>query len=97
MNLTSRLKNILYTHPGKKILGYKKHNQWNWVTREELKNKICYCIDLLHYNGLSKNDRVMFKGDNSVNWVAWNAAVNSLGGIFVPLYNNQNDQYELLK
>ena len=93
MNLTSRLKKILYTHPEKKILGYKKNNQWNWVTRDELKNKIGYCVELLHYNGLTKNDRVMFKGDNSVNWVAWNAAVNSLGGIFVPLYNNQNDQY----
>jgi long-chain acyl-CoA synthetase len=93
MNLTSRLKNILHTHPEKKILGYKKNNQWNWVTREELRNKICYCIDLLHYSGLSKNDRVMFKGNNSVNWVAWNAAVNSLGGIFVPLYNNQNNEY----
>ena len=78
MNLTTRLKNILHTHPEKKILGYKKNNQWNWVTREELRNKICYCIDLLNYSGLSKNDRVMFKGNNSVNWVAWNAGASAV-------------------
>lgn len=93
MNLTSRLKKILYTHPEKKILGFKKDNSWNWVTRNELKNKVGYCVELLNYNGLRKNERVMFKGDNSVNWVAWNIAVNSLGGIFVPLYNNQSDNY----
>ncbi len=93
MNLTRRFKDILYTHPEKKILGFKKDNKWNWVSRDQLKNKICYCIELLSYSGLSPDDRVMFKGDNSVNWAAWNIAVNSLGGIFVPLYNNQNSQY----
>ena len=93
MNLTSRIKQVLYTHPEKKIIGFKKNNNWNWVTRNQLKNKVLYCVDLLSSSGLTVNDRVMFKGNNSVNWVAWNIAVNSLGGIFVPLYNNQNDQY----
>ena len=35
----------------------------------------------------------MYKGNNSVNWASWSIATNSLGGIFVPLYDNQNDDY----
>jgi long-chain acyl-CoA synthetase len=94
MSLTSRFKKILNSHPQKKVLGYKNtNNHWNWVTRKQLKNKILYCVDLLQYNGVSSNDRIMYKGNNSVNWVAWNIATNSLGGIFVPLYDNQNDNY----
>ena len=93
MNLSSRFRNILHSHPEKKILGYKENNNWKWVTRNELKNKVLYCIDVLKTKGVSLDDRVMYKGNNSVNWASWSIATNSLGGIFVPLYNNQNDDY----
>ena len=93
MNLTSRFQSILHSHPEKKILGYKENKKWKWVTRNELKNKVLYCIDVLKTNKISLNDRVMYKGNNSVNWASWSIATNSLGGIFVPLYNNQNDDY----
>jgi len=93
MNLTSRFRTILHSHPEKKILGYKENNVWKWVTRNELRNKVFYCIDLLKTKKVSLYDRVMYKGNNSVNWVSWNIATNSLGGIFVPLYNNQNENY----
>ena len=93
MNLTTRFQSILHTHPEKKILGYKENKKWKWVTRNELKNKVLYCIDVLKTNKVSLNDRVMYKGNNSVNWASWSIATNSLGGIFVPLYNNQNDDY----
>ena len=93
MNLTTRFQTILHTHPEKKILGYKENKKWKWVTRNELKNKVLYCIDVLKTNKVSLHDRVMYKGNNSVNWASWSIATNSLGGIFVPLYNNQNDDY----
>lgn len=93
MNLSSRFRTILYTHSKKKILGYKENKSWKWVTRNELKNKVLYCIDVLKERKVSLHDRVMYKGNNSVNWASWSIATNSLGGIFVPLYNNQNDDY----
>lgn len=93
MNLTSRFRTILHSQPEKKILGYKENKQWKWVTRNELTNKVLYCIDVLKTNKVSLHDRVMYKGNNSVNWASWSIATNSLGGIFVPLYNNQNDDY----
>ena len=82
MNLSSRFRTILHSHPQKKIIGYKDNNSWKWVTRNELKNKVLYCIDVLKTKKVSLNDRVMYKGNNSVNWVSWSIATNSLGGIF---------------
>ena len=92
MNLTSRFQKILHSHPEKKILGYKKNGSWKWINRDQLKNKVLFCVRSLQ-NNISLHDRVMYKGNNSVNWAAWSIATNALGGTFVPLYNNQNDDY----
>ena len=93
MNLSGRFQSVLHSHPNKKILGYKQNKKWNWVTRNELKNKVLYCVDVLKNRNVKLNDRIMYKGNNSVNWAAWSIATNSLGGIFVPLYQNQNEKY----
>ena len=93
MNLSGRFQSVLHSHPNKKILGYKQNKKWNWVTRNELKNKVLYCVDVLKNQNVKLNDRIMYKGNNSVNWAAWSIATNSLGGIFVPLYQNQNEKY----
>lgn len=92
MNLTSRFQKMLHSHPEKKILGYKKNGSWKWINRDQLKNKVLFCVRSLQ-NNISLHDRVMYKGNNSVNWAAWSIATNALGGTFVPLYNNQNDDY----
>lgn len=92
MNLTSRFQQILHNHPEKNILGYKENGLWKWINRDQLKNKVLFCVHSLH-NHIKLHDRVMYKGNNSVNWVAWSIATNALGGTFVPLYNNQNDHY----
>lgn len=92
VNLTARFQTILNTLPNQNILGYKKNNIWNWITRNQLKNKILYCVDVLKSNNISLNDRVVYKGDNNVNWVAWDIATNAIGGIFVPLYGNQKQK-----
>ena len=92
MNLTSRFQKILHSHPEKKILGYKENGSWKWINRDQLKNKVLFCVRSLQ-NNISLHDRVMYKGNNSVNWAAWSIATNALGGTFVPLYNNQNDDY----
>ena len=93
MNLTSHFKKILHGQPNKKIIGSKINNQWKWTTNNELKNKVLYCVDVLKNNNVQENDRIMYKGNNSVNWISWDIAVNALGATFVPLYNNQSNQY----
>tara|TARA_Y100001970_G_C14248167_1_gene869781 strand:+ start:2075 stop:3625 length:1551 start_codon:yes stop_codon:yes gene_type:complete len=93
-NLTKHFKKVLEKScDNKKILGIKKNKQWEWTTRNSLQKKISYCIDILSYQNIGLNDRIMFKGKNSVEWVAWNIATNALGAIWVPLYDNQSDKY----
>ena len=44
-------------------------------------------------NNFKQNDRLVYKGKNSFDFIAWNLAVNSEGGIWVPVYHNQNENY----
>jgi long-chain acyl-CoA synthetase len=88
-NLTYRFNNILSNNIDKKILGYKKNNNWIWKTRKDLKVNILNCIDVLKDRKIQLNDRVMYKGNNSFEWISWNIATNSLGAVWVPLYTDQ--------
>ena len=63
------------------------------LKRNKMNNMINYAIDILKDNKIEKGDRIVYKGDNSINWVAWNLATNSVGAIWVPIYNNQKDDY----
>jgi len=92
-NLAKRFQNTIIKNERMKILGVKKNKKWNWINRKKMNNKINFALDKLKDNNINKGDRVIYKGDNSVNWVAWNLAVNSLGAIWVPIYNNQKDEY----
>lgn len=93
MNITQRFQKLLSTDTQKHILGYKDNGVWKWITRKQLGNKIHHCIDVLKQRNISLHDRVIYKGRNSVDWVAWNVATNAIGGIWVPLYNDQKDDY----
>ena len=57
-----------------------------------LKN-VFYCQELLKSENINQGDRVAYKGENSVEWLSWNIACNSLGAIWVPMYANQNMEY----
>ena len=92
-NLVRRFQKSIVKNDSKVILGYKKGKNWNWINRNQMNNMINFSIDKLKDNNIKKGDRVIYKGDNSINWVAWNLATNSLGAIWVPIYNNQNDKY----
>jgi long-chain acyl-CoA synthetase len=93
MSISSRFRKLLSSSIDKPILGIKNHNNWNWINRNKLKNNIIYCIQVLKYNNIKVNHRVMYKGDNSINWISWNIATNAIGAIWVPLYANQTDSY----
>ena len=76
-----------------KFLANKVNNKWNWVDRKELYYNIADCRNILKDHNVKKGDRVAYKADNSLEWISWNIASNSLGAIWVPMYGNQNEDY----
>ena len=75
------------------IIGQKVNSKWVWNTSNDLLNRYNQCKGILRMNNFKQNDRLVYKGRNSFDFIAWNLAVNSEGGIWVPVYHNQNDNY----
>lgn len=76
------------------ILGFKNINGiWQHVNKTDLSYKINSCMEILKDNNIQKRDRIIYCGDNSIEWVAWNIASYSMGAIWVPIYNNQPVDY----
>lgn len=93
MTIIRKFKQSVQQMPHAPMLGYKENRQWKWITRQQMSEKVSYCINALRYQNVAENDRVMYKGKNGVNWLAWDLATNALGATFVPLYHNQNEEY----
>ena len=92
-NLTHNLNKIFLKNSNKNIMGYKENKIWKWHTKLDMYNKIYNCYMVLQECNIKLNDRIMYQGNNSVEWFAWNVATNAIGGIWVPLYSNQSDLY----
>ena len=73
-----------------KFLGKKIDNSWHWSNKKKLYDSVVNSRYTLKRYNIKKGDRVIYKGDNSLEWLSWNLAVNSIGAIWVPLSNNQN-------
>ena len=58
--------------------------------KEELHKNILTSKNILETLNINKGDRVAYKGKNSQEWIAWNITTNSLGAIWVPMYQDQN-------
>jgi len=92
-NIPTIFRKNLIKNPNAKVLGVKINNSWEWTDRTKLNNMISYSIDVLKDRNVNKGDRVIYKGKNSVEWLAWNIATQSVGGVWVPLYSNQKEEY----
>lgn len=92
-NLTHNLNKIFFKNNNKNIIGYKENKIWKWHTKSDIYNKIYNCYKILEDAKIKLNDRVIYQGNNSTEWLAWNVATNAIGGIWVPLYNNQSNSY----
>jgi long-chain acyl-CoA synthetase len=92
-NIASRLRYNIRQLPFKNIIAQKENNDWIWYTYNDLNNKINYCINVLKKNNINYGDNVVYKGKNSIDWIAWNMATYSIGAVWVPLYHNQNHEY----
>ena len=91
--LSSLLVKGLQSNIKENVLGTKINGYWRWSSRETLLNNVFYCRELLKQENIQQGDRVAYKGDNSVEWISWNIACNSIGGVWVPMYANQNMDY----
>ena len=92
-NISKLFLNNVKKNPYKKLLGEKKNNKWYWYTQNEINNKVMYCRERLKDYNVNKHDRIIYQGKNSINWLAWNIATYSVGGIWIPIYHNQNNEY----
>ena len=91
--LSSLLVKSLRVNLNANVIGEKFNGSWRWSSRETLLNNVYFCRELLKQENIQRGDRVAYKGDNSIEWISWNIACNSLGGVWVPMYANQNMDY----
>ena len=91
--LSSILVKNLQSNLNANVIGEKINGYWRWSSREKLLNNVFYCRELLKQENIQRGDRVAYKGDNSLEWISWNIACNSIGGVWVPMYGNQNMDY----
>ncbi len=89
-NLAKLFYNSLEKNSVQSILSHKINNQWIFINRNELNNMINDCCFKLRDHNIKKGDRIAYKGKNSVDWLAWNMACYSMGGVWVPMYSDQN-------
>ena len=92
-NLSSLIIKNLQSTINQNVIATKKNNKWIWRDKNYLLNSIYYCREYLLYENIEKGDRIAYKGSNSIEWLSWNIACNSLGGIWVPMYDNQSNDY----
>ena len=76
-----------------RILAEKINNKWEWYTNQNILDNISYCKNKLDKLNIKRGDRIVYKGKNSKEWLTWNIATNSFGAIWVPLYNDQSNDY----
>lgn len=75
------------------FLQSKINNIWVWHSREDILKNITTCNEVLRFYNIKKNDKIAFKGKNSLEWISWNLATHSLGATWIPMYNDQNIDY----
>ena len=93
MTLSQSLVKSLLIQPNKYILSSKINKHWIWYSKMDILNAFMASRNILKSQNIKKGDRVAFKGKNSFEWIAWNMATNSLGGVWVPMYEDQSDDY----
>ena len=91
-SISSKILNSLSKN-NKNIIGTKQNKKWKWHTSNDIINRYYECKYILNTYNFKQNERLVYKGRNSFEFIAWNLAVNSLGGIWVPVYHNQNNEY----
>ena len=88
-NIVKSFLKTIEKNPKFKVLKVKKDNQWKDIPRSKLFNNIQNCILQLKDRNIEKGDRIAYKGNNSLEWISWNLATQSMGAVWVPMYEQQ--------
>jgi long-chain acyl-CoA synthetase len=91
--ISNKIINKLLANKNTANIGFKKNNKWNWITNKQLINSVINCRNILQEHKIDSEDRIAYKGSNSINWISWNLATNSLGATWVPMYADQSVNY----
>lgn len=82
-----------FNQSNNKAIGLKINNQWKWISN----NEIIQNINNVKYTLISRNvlpgDRIAYQGNNSPEWIYWNLACQSMGIVWVPMYEDQSKDY----
>ena len=84
---------VLHENPSFASIATKKKNTWEWYTRHDIYQKIISCSLQLQHHHIERGDRIVYKGNNTLEWFCWNIAANNHGAIWVPIYNAQPHSY----
>lgn len=86
-------KKFFKQHRNKAVISEKINNMWLGKSQKNITKLVNESILKLKDANVGYNDRVAFSGKNSSEWLAWNLATYSIGGIWVPMYENQPKSY----
>ena len=98
-NLTDVFEFYKKNFPKKKFLFSKVKEAWSGKTFQEIGINIDKIINSLTKLGLKKGDRVFLLSSNRIEWVEFDIAIMSVGGITVPAFvtNNLEDNDFIIK
>tara|TARA_Y100000741_G_C18257187_1_gene559411 strand:- start:682 stop:2136 length:1455 start_codon:yes stop_codon:yes gene_type:complete len=88
--LSNKIINNFINNNTLKNIGFKENKKWMWKSNQQILNAVINCREELKERKIDIGDRVAYKGKNSVNWIVWNLAANSLGAAWVPMYGDQS-------
>ena len=98
-NLTDIFEFYKKNFPKKKFLFSKVKQNWEGKTFQEIGINIDKIINSLIKLGIKKGDRVFLLSSNRIEWVEFDIAIMSVGGITVPAFvtNNLDDNAFIIK
>jgi len=87
-NLVEMQEKSCLEHANRPLFGTNSPNI-NWMTYQEWDNNISLFRKMLHNININYGDRVSIISNNKIEWAVSAYATYSIGGIFVPMYQNQ--------
>jgi long-chain acyl-CoA synthetase len=91
-NLVDMLETSCSTYPNQPLLGARKAEGWHWITFREFEERVARCRAALADLGVRPGDRVAVISGNRVEWAIAAHATYSLGAVYVPMYEVQQDK-----
>jgi long-chain acyl-CoA synthetase len=91
-NLVDLFEQSVAKWPDKRLFGVKNQasGQYEWITRKEIAERVNNLRSALKKIGMTKGDKIGIIINNCAEWYVCEQACHSLGGVFVPMYEQEN-------